>query len=385
MPRIRKLLSIGHSYIVTLNRRLVSEIARIGKDAWEITVVAPTFSHGDLRPMHLEPDANPYYYLEGLPLHLSKYPHFMAYNWRLKEILQQNWDLVHCWQEPYIFAGGQIAWWTPQNVPLVYRTAQSNYKHYPSPFNWIENYAMSRASGWICSGGTVAKTLEHRPGYDKPMRLIPLGVDIDYFYPNPEAGMKTRHALGWNEPDAPVIGYLGRLVPEKGLHLLMRTLDNLQTPYRAIFVGTGPMETQLRTWAAKYPNRIRVCTDVKHNEVPQYLNAMDILCAPSQTGKNWREQFGRMLIEAFACGVPVVGSDSGEIPYVIKDAGIVVGEKDEQGWVVALSNLLDSPSQRQELAAKGLYQAHTFYTWSVVAKQYLDFFNELVANRNISK
>ena len=73
---------------------------------------------------------------------------------------------------------------------------------------------------------------------------------------------------------------------------------------------------------------------------------MDILVAPSQTVSNWREQFGRMLIEAFACGVPVIGSDSGEIPYVIQDAGVVVGEKDELGWIAAIAELLSIPASR---------------------------------------
>jgi glycosyltransferase involved in cell wall biosynthesis len=210
------------------------------------------------------------------------------------------------------------------------------------------------------------------------MRLIPLGVDINHFYPAPDAGLKIRRSLGWEEQGAPVIGYLGRLVPDKGLDLLMRVLDRLQTPWRALFVGTGPMETSLQTWANRHPDRVRICTTVKHDDVPQYLNAMDVLCAPSQTMPNWKEQFGRMLIEAFACGVPVIGSDSGEIPYVIQEAGVVVGEKDEQGWVQALSDLLESPCQRAELGAQGLHRSHSVYAWPVIAKQYLEFFTELL-------
>ena len=235
---------------------------------------------------------------------------------------------------------------------------------------------MNRAAGWICSGQTVAEQLKSRQGYSLPMRLIPLGVDVNHFYPDSDAGRQTRRSLAWEEQGAPVIGYLGRLVPEKGLDLLMQVLESLQTPWRALFVGTGPMEAALRTWADHHPDNVRICTTVKHNDVPQYLNAMDILCAPSQTMPNWREQFGRMLIEAFACGVPVIGSDSGEIPYVIRDAGIVVGEKDEQGWIQALTDLLESPLKRAELAAISLESAHSTYAWSVIAKQYLDFFRE---------
>jgi len=79
-----------------------------------------------------------------------------------------------------------------------------------------------------------------------------------------------------------------------------------------------------------------------------------------------------------ACGIPVIGSDSGEIPYVIKDAGVVVGEKDELGWVRTISELLESPSLRQELAAKGLERARSVYAWPIVARQHLEFFTEIL-------
>jgi glycosyltransferase involved in cell wall biosynthesis len=328
--------------------------------------------------MHVESDANEIVRLEAVPAYLSQRIHVMSYGCQLKQILASGWDLVHCWEEPYILVGGQIAWWTPQTTPLVYFSFQNHSKHYPPPFNWLEQYAMSRAAGWISPGQTVTETLKHRRGYSLPTRLIPLGVDVNHFYPNSEAGLQIRRSLGWEEQSAPVIGYLGRLVPDKGLDLLMRVLDRLQTPWRALFVGSGPMEATLRTWANSHPDNVRICTTVKHGDVPHYLNAMDILCAPSQTMPHWREQFGRMLVEAFACGVPVIGSDSGEIPYVIQDAGVVVGEKDEQGWLEALSDLLESPSRRAELAEKGLQRAYAVYAWSVVAKQHLEFFTELL-------
>lgn len=376
----KKLLSIAHSYAVSLNRRLVNEIALAGKGEWEVTAVAPKFIHGDLRPIHLETDPKEICNLEAVPVYFSKYPHIMLYGRYLKKLLELSWDLVHCWQEPYTFPGGQIAYWKPKSTPLVYFSFQNNNKNYPPPFNKVEQYSMHHAAGWISAGQTITEALKSRPGYDRPNRLIPAGVDTKHFYPCPEAGLKVRQTLGWREPDAPVVGYLGRFVPEKGLDLLMRVLDSLQTPWRALFVGSGAMEAQLRDWAKKYPEKVRVSTGIQHSDVPQYLNAMDILCAPSQTWNNWREQFGRMLIEAFACGVTVIGSDSGEIPYVIGDAGVVVGEQNQAGWVQALSELLESPEKRQALGEKGLWRASTCYAWSVVAQQYLDFFNDITSN-----
>jgi len=379
MPTPLKILSIGHSYVVAQNRRLVNEIARIGQGKWEVTTVAPTFMKGDLRPVALEDYDRELCHLQGIPVYLSQRIHIMTYDRAFKQILQKGWDLVHCWEEPYIFAGGQVAWWLPKKIPLVYASFQNNSKQYPPPFSWIERYSMSRATGWIAFGHEVKEALKPRLSYQNlPMRLIPPGVDINHFYPDSVAGQNIRQSLDWETSNAPIIGYLGRFVSEKGLNLLMRVLDRLETPWRALFVGSGILEDSLKSWANRYPEQVRICTNVKHDDVPQYLNAMDILVAPSQTMPNWREQFGRMLIEAMSCGVPVIGSDSGEIPYVIADAGKVVGEKDEEGWVKALSELLESPEKRQEMAEKGLARSRTHYAWSVVAQQHLDFFTELL-------
>jgi glycosyltransferase involved in cell wall biosynthesis len=381
MSSPRKLLSIGRSYIVGLNRRLANEMARLGQDQWDVTVVSPEFFQGDLRPLRLQIEPEDICKITGVPVflgQLSQPPHVMAYGGQLRQILRNGWDLVHCWEEPYIFSGGQIAWWMPPEIPLVYFTFQNNSKHYPPPFNWIERYAMDRATGWICSGQTVVEALADRPGYNRPMRLIPYGVDTSYFAPNTAARKTIRDHLEWADSNIPVVGYLGRFVPEKGLNLLMRSLDRVTEPWRALFVGTGPLEGPLRQWATRYPGRVRICTEVHHHQVSEYLNAMDLLCAPSQTAKHWREQFGRMLIEAFACGLPVIGSNSGEIPYVIGEAGVVVDERDEDAWVQAISRLLSSPTQRAELSQRGLHRAHSRYAWTPVARQYLEFFESLL-------
>ena len=85
--------------------------------------------------------------------------------------------------------------------------------------------------------------------------------------------------------------------------------------------------------------------------------------------------------EGFACGVPVVGSDSGEIPHVLGDAGLVVGEADRAAWQRTLTEVLESPARRRELAARGLHRARDRFAWPVIARQHLDFFEEVLAGR----
>ena len=371
--------------MVACNRHLAHEMSRVGGDAWEVTTAAPTFFHGgnDLRPQRLQPEADEPCPLVPLPAYLTRQVHVFFYGRALRSLLQEKWDLVHCWEEPYILAGGQVAHWTPPETALVIRTAQNQSKWYPPPFNMIERHVMGRAAAWVCSGRTVEDALQGRPGYDsRPFRCIPLGVDTDRFRADPQKRRQIRQLLEWDPTGPPVVGFVGRFVPEKGLRLLTRVLDGLMIPWRALFVGAGMLEIELRDWARRHGNRVRICTDVNHDAVPAYLNAMDILCAPSQTTASWREQFGRMLIEAFASGVPVIGSDSGEIPHILQNRGLIVGERDEDGWRQAVAALLESPARRRELAEGGVEAAHKRYAWSVVAGQHLEFFQELIDQRH---
>jgi glycosyltransferase involved in cell wall biosynthesis len=380
MPKSRRILSIAHSYCVPLNRRLAHELARAGSGAWEVTAVAPEFFHADLGPIRFERDAGEPCRLECVSVRNSRRAHVMTYGARLREILREPWDVVHCWEEPYILAGGQVALSAPRDAALVFYTFQNIAKRYPPPFSWIERYCLSRCAGWLAAGRSVVEALLPRGYGRKPHQVAPLGVDTAAF--RPDAGMRAEalRRIEWTGAGPPVVGFLGRFVPEKGLRLLMRALDAAQAPWRALVVGGGPLERDLREWARGREDRIRVVTGVSHAEAPLYVNAMDLMCAPSQTGERWREQFGRMLIEAFACGVAVIASDSGEIPHVAGSAAWIAGERDERGWAEAIGCLLENPSRRAELASRGLDRARTEYAWPVVARRHLKFFERIARN-----
>jgi len=384
MIKPRRLLTIGHSYVVPLNRRLANEMQSAGAGEWDVTCVSPDYFHGsrDLRPVTFQSDPTDVAKVEALHARLTHRVHFFHYA-RLKQLLQQPWDVVHAWEEPFIFAGAQIAFHTPKQAALVYATFQNIPKTYPPPFNLLESYSMRRATGWIAFGNTVIDALARRPVYaSRPHRLISPGVDVDRFAPDPAARLAIHTRLGWATEGPPVVGYLGRFIPEKGVALLMDVIAALSSKCRALFVGAGPMEPDLRKLQARYPDRVRICTDVGHADVPAYLNAMDILCAPSLTTGRWREQFGRMLVEGFATGLAVVGSNSGEIPHVIGDAGYVVPEGNTDAWRDALGDLLDNPDRRKHFARAGRDRARTIYAWPVIARQHLAFARDLLDARS---
>ena len=372
-----RLLTIGHSYVVATNRRLAHEMAVQGKGRWEVTAVAPSKLAGDLRDVALEPMPDEASALRALEVKIGAIPHLRFYR-HLRPVLDSAWDVVHIWEEPYVLAGAQIAAAAPARARVVPATFQNIVKRYPWPFRYMERRVMRRANGWIAFGHTVHEALSTRTEYtSRPSRVISPGVDVDRMYPDPSARMEVRRGLGWTN-EAPIVGYLGRFVPEKGLTTLMHALEAVKAPWNALFVGGGPMEEDLKEFAASRPDRVRVLTDVNHEQVPQHLNAMDLLCAPSETTSRWREQFGRMLVEAMACGVPVIASRSGEIPHVLDDAGLLVEERNVPQWTAAIEQLLDDAKQRRDLAARGLTRVHDRFALPVVARAHLTFFEELL-------
>jgi len=372
-----KVLTIGHSYVVRLNRSVMAKVAE--SNEIDLTLVGPEYFHGDLRRLSLEREQAPPYQLQTLPAHLTSKIHLFFYTGLKQCFSQKRFDLIHAWEEPYIVAGFQIARAAKKlKTKYIFRTAQSLVKKYPRPFNWFESFCVDSANGWIAGGGLVKKAMIRKGFPADSGETITLGVDENYFKPNPEAGAQIRKKL---ELTGPVVGFVGRLSEAKGLDILMPALEQLNTKWSLLVLGSGPYKEKILNWAQakNFEDRVRVVL-VNHDEVPGYLNAMDILVAPSQTMPNWKEQFGRMIIEAFACKVPVIGSDSGEIPFVISDAGLIVAEKDIQSWTNAIGNLLESEKNRIEWAERGYEHCLATYSSSKVARKYIDYYKRIVAS-----
>jgi glycosyltransferase involved in cell wall biosynthesis len=360
--------------VVAQNRRLAHELARQGAGEWDVTAAAPARLPGDLRSIELEPILDEACGLVPLDVHFGSYPHFRTYG-GLRALLDREWDLVHCWEEPYVLAAAQIASHTKAGTRFVPATFQNIAKRYPIPIAMLERRVMDRADGWVAFGRTIYDTQHERPGYTgKPARILNPGVDVDVFRPDPVARERTRHGLGWTPEDI-VAGFTGRFVVEKGIETLLDAFVHSTSHWKLLFVGDGVLAPKIESLRLAYPSRIRIVRAVAHDAVPTYLRAMDILCAPSQTTARWQEQFGRMLIEAMACGVPVVAAASGEIPYVVQDTGCLVPADDVAAWIEAIDRLAVNPSIRAELTAR----ARTEFSWGTVARRHLEFFDEVLA------
>jgi glycosyltransferase involved in cell wall biosynthesis len=178
-----------------------------------------------------------------------------------------------------------------------------------------------------------------------------------------------------------VVGYVGRLLFDKGLGVLIEAIASLPPSYRLRLVGGGPDREALERLAAGkgVAQRVEFAGAVSSQEIPQAFAAMDVMALPSLTRKNWKEQFGRVLIEAMACETPVIGSDSGEIPNVIGDAGLVTPEGDAKALAAALARLGSDPAHRAALVRRGRQRVLDRFTQEQVARRTAALYNEVLS------
>ncbi|HEY9804478.1 MAG TPA: hormogonium polysaccharide biosynthesis glycosyltransferase HpsO [Leptolyngbyaceae cyanobacterium] len=255
------------------------------------------------------------------------------------------------------------------------------------PIALLEKFNLNNSHGIISGNQDGAEILRQR-GYKGPIKVMPqLGVDESLFTPKPQPELAAKLGI---QPGEFVIGFVGRFVPEKGLLTLLQALSKLplDKPWKLLLLGRGPLQEEIVKVASEnhIQDRVILVESVPHNEVANYINLMTTLLLPSETtykfktltSVGWKEQFGHVLIEAMACKVPVIGSDSGEIPYVIGDAGLVFPEGDVQALANCLLQLMEKPDLTQELGEKGYQKAMVKYTNKALAKEQYDFYQELV-------
>jgi glycosyltransferase involved in cell wall biosynthesis len=179
-----------------------------------------------------------------------------------------------------------------------------------------------------------------------------------------------------------VIGFAGRLVVAKGILILLEALARLGGDWELRIAGVGEAQAQALALATRLgvADRVVFLGQQPSTAMPELLRSFDLLIVPSLTTTRWKEQFGRLLVEAMACGVPVIGSDSGEIPHVIGDAGIVVPEGDVEALRGAIARLRDDAQERAELIRAGRARVLDLFTQEAVAHRTYAVYQEIAVS-----
>jgi glycosyltransferase involved in cell wall biosynthesis len=283
-------------------------------------------------------------------------------------------DIVHIDEEPYNLATVLAAYQARRHgARTVFFTWQNLLRRYPPPFRWFERYVFSHSDHAVAGNAEAIDVLRAK-GYGGPTSVIPqFGVDPEAFAPQPVTDSASHGPF--------TIGYVGRLTPEKGLDVLLDAVARLDGDWRLRFVGNGPMREALMGRAASLGigAHVQFSPAVPSTQVPDQLRRLDVLVLPSLTRPNWKEQFGRVLQEAMACGVPVVGSDSGEIPHVVGDGGSIVPEGDASALAAALQRLAADPELRRELGQRGRARVLERFTQASVARRTVEVYRQMTA------
>jgi glycosyltransferase involved in cell wall biosynthesis len=367
-----RILMVSKACLVGAYQTKLEAIARF--DDVELAVIVPPVWMDPAGPVTLERSFTDGYRLFVDPIRFNGEFHFHYYP-KLKERLQSiRPDILHMDEEPY-----NLATWMAvrqaraAGAKSLFFSWQNIYHDYPAPFKLMEQNVL-RTVSYAIMGNEASVEVWRAKGYEGRCRVIPqFGVQPDIFRPP-----------AYRDPGrAFVIGCAGRRhVSEKGVDLLLHAAARLPGVWRLHIAGEGPERRPLEQLAAELGIAGRVIFDglIPSEGMAAYLGQLDVLVLPSRTAPMWKEQFGRVLIEAMACETAVVGSDSGEIPHVIGEAGLVFPEGDTDALLQCLLALQQDPELLRRLGCLGRQRVLQKYTQDQVASQTVAVYREMLAD-----
>ena len=353
--RAPRLLVVSHPAVVSVNQEVYRELARRG---WQLTLVVPRRWRHDYAPRAIAPEA-----LAGLEGSLLALPvalagrqqrHFYLASCRAV-CKRARPEVAFVEEEPFALASAQ--WGRALHglgIPFGVQCYENIDRQLPLPVRRLRARVL-RDAAFVAARSQTAAELARRWGARGEVRVAPPAI------PRWEhAGAVAQPRGGVERPYT--VGYAGRLVASKGLDDLLAAVRTLAAPVALTLFGDGALREQLQ--GQPIPGgTVEVRSGLRHEQMPGAYAQLDALVLPSRTMPTWKEQFGRVLIEALACGVPAVGSDSGEIPWLIglTGGGLVFAEGDSSALARQLERLRGDPALARELARSGKEAAERLF------------------------
>ncbi len=356
-----RVLMLSKACIVGIYQRKLEEIAR--HPDITLRVLVPPSWKDERGETKLERAFTDGYELTVTPLRLNGNFHLHYYPEFAKQLHEFQPDIVHIDEEPYNLATWLALRATRRTkAKTLFFSWQNIIRRYPPPFTWMEQTAL-RAVDYALVGTDSSAEVWRAKGYQGKLAVIPqFGVDPELFAP---VERPVHH-------NPFVIGFAGRLVPEKGVDLLLNALATLtDLEWRLKIIGGGPERNRLEQQAARLniANRVEFVGLVPSIEMPAHLQQLDALVIPSRTLPNWKEQYGRVIIEAMASEVAVIGSDSAAIPDVVGNAGLIFPENNVEELAYHLRRLMEDRDFRSTLGKQGRQRILENFTQAQIAAQ----------------
>lgn len=252
----------------------------------------------------------------------------------------------------------------PFDFPVLWRArrrgmkAQTLFRSGGTDFFRGDGWFAGAVDHWVSTSRYNAAQIEAR--YGRKVTVIHNGVDTEWFCPQ-----ACSRDLAGLPADARVIVSVGRLVGWKGLHVIVDALAGLPADVHYLIVGEGPEKEALQRRAADLgvAGRIRFAGRVPHADLPRWLACGDVFVQPS-IGE---EAFGISVVEAMACGLPVLTADNGGMREIVAPGatGQLLPPGDVAAWQAALAQLLAADGKTIGAAARS--RAIDHFTWAANA------------------
>lgn len=341
----------------------------------ELHVLGPKHWIENGRAVHWQPPADTKYSVHfGSVFFKDKYARACYYSGLIKALRSSKPNVIQLFEEPWSFTAAQTLMaakvYFPQAKFLFYTWENiARGWDYPSRggflYRMIDRAMHKHSHGAICATKQAEQVLLQK-GYTKPTSVITYGIP-DFFLTAPT---KTR-----SQNNSFMVGYVGRLLKMKGVDLLLHAVQKI--PHiNLMIIGSGSDEPEFKALASQLniQDRVHWIAPVAETELPSYLRQMDVLVLPSRTTPGWMEQLGRVLIEAMAVGIPVIGSSSGAIPEVIGNAGLVFQEDDIEDLCAQVQQLINTPELSKQMVNDGTLRIKTHFTWKHFAEKLISFY-----------
>jgi glycosyltransferase involved in cell wall biosynthesis len=363
--RALKVLSIAHPAVSRDAGRLRYYPLAARRDL-DVHLVVPAVWKQFGRTMVADPPDDPGLTVHVLPIRL---PHAGPMSWYLhfypdlrRVVNEVAPDVIHLWEEPWSIVALQ-AQFLKNKAALVMEVDQNILKRLPPPFEAIRKRVL-RQTDHVLSRSPDATAVVRARGYDGAVTPIGYGVDQTTFSAAAEPKASPQRGRGFR------IGYVGRLVEEKGLDDVLDAMARSTAPVSLAIIGEGPHEGRLRqrVLEAGLSDRVTFQGWEAPAKVAAFMRDLDALVLLTRTTKTVREQFGRVIVEAQACGIPVIGSQSGAIPDVVGEGGWIVPERDPDSLARLLAELAADPAllDAKRIAARRNVDAR--FTYDAVAE-----------------
>jgi glycosyltransferase involved in cell wall biosynthesis len=363
-----RVLSVAHNAVAASNRARVDALRRV--PGVEVQLLTPPWWFEEGRCIAAAPVAGDGWRV-GRTLGTGNGTRHVYVDGFAAALRRTQPDVVDLYEEPFTVVALQALLLRNLLAPraaLVFYSAVNVERRWRWPYRSIEQVVLRGADAAHAPNADVPRVLAARGFIDKPVAVIPLGVDVDRFESAP--------AMPLPDVARPRVGFIGRFEPVKGLDVLLEAIQRLSVPASLVLAGDGSQHALVQR------SQAHVLSSVAYEHLPSLLKALDVLVLPSVTILPLhREQFGRVLAEAMAVGVPVIGSTSGAIPEVIGDAGLIVPERDPAALAQAIDAVLSQPGLRRRLIERGHQRARSRFDWPRVAEQTLALFQSAVAQR----